>query len=138
MACDFTLKTLIAPKMNLRTWKRCEHTIGYTSRECFSLTLGIFQVEKFELSKDEYAKRTNTVQHFLKINKLGKYNEEEMKRIDEEKLKAESQDAELAGNVKIGDRCEARVPGFMERRGTVKFVGKTDFKPGNRLRSTCQ
>merc|ERR1712107_106267 len=35
-------------------------------------------VEKFELTKEEYNKREDTVAAYLKRNKLGKYNEEEM------------------------------------------------------------
>merc|ERR1719228_2855108 len=34
------------------------------------------KVEKFELSQEQYSKRTDTVQAFLKRNNLGKYNEE--------------------------------------------------------------
>ena len=90
----------------------------------------IEKVEKFELSKEEYSKRTNTVQSFLKTNRLGKYNEEEMKRIEEEKAKAEEEDEEKAKNIQVGQRCEVRVPGNMARRGCVKFVGKVDFKAG--------
>ena len=89
-------------------------------------------MEKFELSKEEYSKRTNTVQSFLKANKLGKYNEEEMRKLEEEKEQQEAEEAAEAAKVKVGDRCEARVPGNMARRGTVKFVGKTHFKPGEK------
>ena len=92
-------------------------------------------VEKFELSKEEYSKRDNTVQSFLKRNKLGKYNEEEMKRIEEEKAKVEKEEEEEAKGIDVGMRCEVRVPGNMARRGAVKFVGKVHFKPGERERS---
>ncbi len=87
-------------------------------------------VEKFELSKEEYSKRDNTVQSFLKRNKLGKYNEEEMKRLEEEKAKVEKEEEDTAKLIQVGSRCEARVPGNMARRGKVEFVGKVHFKPG--------
>ena len=70
------------------------------------------------------------MQSFLKANKLGKYNEEEMRRLEEEKEKQDREEEEEANKIKVGERCEARVPGNMARRGTVKFVGKTHFKPG--------
>ena len=38
----------------------------------------VANVEKFELTKDEYDKRVDTLAAYLKRNKLGKYNEEEM------------------------------------------------------------
>ncbi len=91
------------------------------------------KVEKFELSKEEYSKRDNTVQSFLKRNKLGKYNEEEMRRIEEEKAKVEKEEEEACQGIKAGERCEVRVPGNMPRRGGVKFVGKVHFKPGEKL-----
>ncbi len=87
-------------------------------------------MEKFELSKEEYSKRENTVQSFLKRNKLGKYNEEEMQRIEEEKTKVEKEEEEQARKIDVGSRCEVRVPGNMARRGTVRFIGKVHFKPG--------
>ena len=38
-------------------------------------------VKKFELSEQEYSKRSDTVQSFMKRNKMGKYNEEEMAKL---------------------------------------------------------
>ena len=87
-------------------------------------------VKKFELSLDDYSKRDNTVQSYLRRNKMGKYNEEEMKALAEAKEKEEKAEEEAAGKMKEGDRCQVTVPGNMSRRGTVRFVGKVHFKPG--------
>jgi len=87
-------------------------------------------VEKFELSQDEYSKKSGTVQDFLKKNKLGKYNPEEMKRLEEEKAAQEQKEKEDASKIKVDDRCEVKVPGNPPRRGTVKYVGEVHFKPG--------
>ena len=87
-------------------------------------------VKKFELTPDDYSKRDNTVQSYLKRNKMGKYNEEEMKALAEAKEKEEKAEEEAAGKMKEGDRCQVTVPGNMSRRGTVRFVGKVHFKPG--------
>ena len=81
-------------------------------------------VEKFELSQDEYSKKSGTVQDFLKKNKLGKYNPEEMKRLEEEKAAQEQKEKEDASKIKVDDRCEVKVPGNPPRRGTVKYVGE--------------
>ena len=42
-------------------------------------------VQKFELSAEEYSKKTGTVQDFMRRNKMGKYNPEEVARLDAEK-----------------------------------------------------
>ena len=87
-------------------------------------------VEKFELSADQYAKRTDTVQNYLKRNNMGKYNEEEMKKLQEEKAQQLQDEKKLAADFKVGDRCEVDVPGAGgKRRGAVKFIGETHFKP---------
>ncbi|CAK9822082.1 Tubulin-folding cofactor B [Anthophora retusa] len=87
-------------------------------------------VEKFEISEEEYAKRGDTVKAFLEKNKLGKYNEEEMKKKAEEKKQEEEAEAAAAQLCKIGDRCEVCVPNQPKRRATIMYVGKTEFKEG--------
>lgn len=87
-------------------------------------------VQKFEMSKEEYSKRDDTVQSFLKRNRLGKYNEEELKKMEEEKNKLEQEEKQMADAMKVDDRCEVKAPGAMTRRGTVRFVGKVHFKSG--------
>ena len=63
-------------------------------------------------------------------NKLGKYNAEEMAKIAEEKAALEREEEEAAQKMKVGDRCQVRVPDKPTRRGEVKFVGKVHYKPG--------
>ncbi|XP_045109730.1 tubulin-folding cofactor B-like [Portunus trituberculatus] len=87
-------------------------------------------VEKYELPEDEYNKRNDSVRSFLLKNKLGKYNEEEMKKREEEKEKQEKEEEEKAKTISVGSRCEVRVQGEPTRRGEVMFVGKVHFKPG--------
>ncbi|XP_063983477.1 tubulin-folding cofactor B [Diachasmimorpha longicaudata] len=88
------------------------------------------KVEKFEISEEEYSKRPDTVKAFLEKNKLGKYNEEELKKREEEKKLEEAAEEALAQALNVGDRCEVQVPSFPKRRATVMYVGKTDFKDG--------
>ena len=83
-------------------------------------------VEKFELTKDDYSKRTGTVQDFLKKNKMGKYNPEEMKKLEEDKIAQDKEETELASKIKVDDRCEVKVPGNPTRLGTVKYVGEVN------------
>ncbi|XP_033228374.1 tubulin-folding cofactor B [Belonocnema kinseyi] len=87
-------------------------------------------VEKFEISEEEYAKRSDTVKAFLEKNRLGKYNDEEMKRREEEKKKEQEAEEASARLCKIGDRCEVYVPNQPKRRATIMYVGKPDFKEG--------
>ena len=84
-------------------------------------------VEKFELTKDDYSKRTGTVQDFLKKNKMGKYNPEEMKKLEEDKVAQDKEETELASKIKVDDRCEVKVPGNPTRLGTVKYVGEVNI-----------
>ena len=83
-------------------------------------------VEKFELTQDDYSKRTGTVQDFLKKNKMGKYNPEEMKKLEEDKIAQDKEETELASKIKVDDRCEVKVPGNPTRLGTVKYVGEVN------------
>lgn len=65
----------------------------------------------------------DTVKAFLEKNKLGKYNEEEMKRKAEEKKREEEMEQETARLCKVGDRCEVSVPNQPKRRATILYVG---------------
>jgi len=89
-------------------------------------------VEKFELSKEEYSSKTDTVQAYLKRNKMGKYNEEEVANMQKEKEEQDRRDQtriETCG-LTVDARCQVSVPGQLQRRGTIKYVGKTEFQPG--------
>jgi len=79
-------------------------------------------VEKFELSAEQYANRNDTVKAFLQRNKLGKYNEEEMKKMEAEKAEQEAAELELAKAIHVGDRCEVAVPNALAKRGLVSLV----------------
>lgn len=101
-----------------------------------SKTRGEFEntdkVEKFELGKEEYSKRTDTVQAYLKKNKLGKYNEEEMAALAKEKEEREAAETKMVEEKGIveGARAEIVIQGSGKRRGTVRFVGQVHFQPG--------
>ncbi|KAK3576773.1 hypothetical protein CHS0354_014587 [Potamilus streckersoni] len=102
-----------------------------------TLKLGEFEdlskVKKLELSDEDYTKRTDSVRAFKEKNKLGRFQEvdpEEKKRLEEEKLQKKKQEQEKAESMKVGDRCEVRVPGQPVKRGVVKYIGTTEFKPG--------
>lgn len=88
-------------------------------------------VEKFELTKDEYAKKTGTVQDYLKKNKLGKYNAEEMAALAQAKEQAEKEEENMISTkgIVVDARCQVTTGGQM-KRGTVRYVGKPDFQPG--------
>lgn len=87
----------------------------------------VSKVEKFEISSEEYAKRTDSVRAFKERMKLGKFREVSPEE-EEQKRQKEKQEQEEAEAIKVGSRCEVQVGG--KKRGIVMFVGKTDFKPG--------
>ncbi|KAJ2379861.1 hypothetical protein GGI23_007904 [Coemansia sp. RSA 2559] len=87
------------------------------------------QVEKYMMDDDEYDKRTDTVRAFKRRHNMGRFADgKSAMSIDEE-----DEFKELAAAISVGSRCEvATVPGVVDyaRRGTVRFVGKTSFRPG--------
>lgn len=87
-------------------------------------------VPKFELSDDQYDSRSESLRHFLKQNKLGKYNAEELKKMEEQAEAQKAKEAEAAANIKVGDRCKVTVKGKPTRVGTVRYKGPIEVKPG--------
>ncbi|KAI1302382.1 Tubulin-folding cofactor B [Halotydeus destructor] len=91
---------------------------------------GVPDVPKFELDDEAYAQRGDSVRAFKERNKLGRFDEEAAKRKQLEEMEQAKLDDEAASCMKVGDRCEVQVTGHPSRRGTVRYIGKTQFKPG--------
>lgn len=87
-------------------------------------------VQKFELSQDEYDKKQDSVRNYLRKNRLGKYNEEEMAKLEEERKRQEAEDAAKLEQAKIGDRCKVTTKGQPTRLGTIMYKGELEGKPG--------
>lgn len=87
-------------------------------------------VEKFELTQTQYETRQDSVRSFLKRNKLGKYNAEEMKQIEEKRLEAEKRELERTESIAIGSRCKVTTAGQPTRIGTVMYKGDLEGKKG--------
>ncbi|KJA19612.1 hypothetical protein HYPSUDRAFT_217558 [Hypholoma sublateritium FD-334 SS-4] len=83
----------------------------------------VTQVDKFELSPEEYAQRRDTVLAYKQRNKVGRFAENEPL--------AEPEMAPESVNIPVGSRCEIESlePG-LSKRGTVRFVGATKFSKG--------
>ncbi|XP_037740407.1 tubulin-folding cofactor B isoform X2 [Chelonia mydas] len=90
----------------------------------------VSRVEKYEMSATDYEKRPDSVRSFLKRSKVGKFNEEEMLKKEAEQEQKLAEEKALAETISVGARCEVRVSGQPNKRGTVMFVGLTEFKPG--------
>jgi len=85
---------------------------------------------QYKLSEEEYAKRPDSLLAYLKNNKLGKYNEDEMRKKEEEKRKEEEMEEERLKRIRIGDRCKVSVPGQPTRKATIMYTGSIKPKPG--------
>lgn len=90
----------------------------------------VSQVEKYKISQEAYDQRQDSVRSFLKRSKLGRYNEEERAQQEAETTQRLTEEKAQASAIPMGSRCEVRAPGQLPRRGTVMYVGLTDFKPG--------
>lgn len=85
-------------------------------------------VDKFELTEDQYTKKQDTVRNFLKTNKLGKYDDAEMQRLEAQKKAAQEKEEQQAKQIEIGKRCMVTTSGQPTRLGTVMFNGRLDGK----------
>ncbi|VDK34174.1 unnamed protein product [Taenia asiatica] len=89
--------------------------------------------DRFKLSDEQYAERKDTILAWKKQHNLGEFREvdpEERKAAEEAKLAREAADRKLIESMKIGDRCEVRVPKQPTKRGEIAFLGETKFKEG--------
>ncbi|XP_058061638.1 tubulin-folding cofactor B [Anopheles bellator] len=87
-------------------------------------------VAKFELSTEEYDKKSDSVRSFLRKNKLGKYNEAEMAKLEEERKRQEAEDQKKIDETAVGARCRVTTKGHPTRLGTVLYKGELEGKPG--------
>ncbi|KAF9964413.1 hypothetical protein BGZ70_006496 [Mortierella alpina] len=86
-------------------------------------------VQKFELTEEDYEKRSDSVLAFKKRNNLGRFND-----AASDSSSASTQNRafeEAAQSINVGDRCEVDIGGgALKRRGTVRFIGPTEFQAG--------
>lgn len=95
----------------------------------YSISYIAENVQKFELSDDQYKDKQNTVRDFLRKNNLGKYNEEEQKKMAERKRIQADEEERLASLATIGARCMVTAKG-PRRIGTVMYKGPLEGKSG--------
>ncbi|TDL26723.1 hypothetical protein BD410DRAFT_783837 [Rickenella mellea] len=108
----------------LRDWQALKVSDKNPSRT--SLTgqfTDVSQVQKFELTEDEYAKRQDTVLTYKQQHKLGRFAPKDHE--------ASPMETDTPEHITIGSRCEVDIPeDGMKKRGTVRFVGPTKFGKG--------
>lgn len=91
------------------------------------------KVEKYEMTDSDYSQRTDSLRAFKENMKLGRFKDvdpEEEKRREAERQQKEYDEEQKARSIQVGNRCEVRLAGQPVKRGTVMYVGLTDFKPG--------
>jgi len=85
----------------------------------------VSQVEKFELTPEEYAERQDTVLAYKQRNKVGRFAPP-----------AESSASQPTPvfDIPVGSRCQVEsTEAGLNKRGTVRFFGKTKFAKGEGL-----
>ncbi|XP_069764847.1 tubulin-folding cofactor B isoform X2 [Narcine bancroftii] len=90
----------------------------------------VSKVIKYEMSNEAYEKRTNSARLFLKHSKLGLFNEEQRAKKELEMEQRHQEEKTRAEGILVGSRCEVLIAGQPTKRGTVMYVGQTEFKPG--------
>jgi len=73
----------------------------------------VSKVEKFEMSKEEYEKRDDSVAAFKRRNKLGRFGEADpavAKAAEEEAARKAAEEEQLAARIVVGSRCQVAVP----------------------------
>ena len=83
----------------------------------------VSKVEKYEMSQDDYDKRSDSVKAYKERMKMGRFNPELQKQKEEEKQKKAEGESKAIEGIKVGDRCEVKMPGHPTRRGTVQYAG---------------
>ncbi|GAA5916583.1 hypothetical protein JCM6882_002550 [Rhodosporidiobolus microsporus] len=81
------------------------------------------QVEKFELTQEEYAARRDTLLAYKQRNNLGRFSSSPSS--------PSPAPAPLDANLVPGARCRVALSPVLSRRGTVRFVGPTEFGAGD-------
>lgn len=89
----------------------------------------VSKVEKYNMSEEDYLKKEDSVRNYMMKHKMGKFSEDALKNEELAKQK-ELEEYEKAKQLKVGDRCETIVPKQPRRRGSVQYIGETEFKPG--------
>ncbi|KXL41809.1 MAG: hypothetical protein FE78DRAFT_83255 [Acidomyces sp. 'richmondensis'] len=84
-------------------------------------------VQKYEMTKDDYEARTDSVLAWKKSHKLGRFDPQ-APNIEREKVEASYREVESRG-IKTGCRCRL-LPESDARRGEVMYVGEVPEIPG--------
>lgn len=86
----------------------------------------VSQVEKFELSEQDYASRRDTVRAYKQAHRLGRFADADSTAAQSSQPAA---DAVVVPGISLGARCEVEpdTDSGLARRGTVRFVGPTEF-----------
>ena len=91
----------------------------------------VSQVPKYEMADSDYDKRTDSVRSFLRRRRWGRFDAEAERQREAEEERRRAEEAELTAAMSPGCRCVVSIPGQPRHRGTIAYVGLTDFKPGH-------
>ncbi|KAG6886787.1 hypothetical protein C0992_002372 [Termitomyces sp. T32_za158] len=85
----------------------------------------VSQVDKFELTPEEYARRQDTVLAYKQRHQMGRFAPKPEESVLDDEIPA------ISADIVIGARCEVEStePG-LKKRGVVQFVGPTKFSKG--------
>lgn len=104
--------------LNIAPYSRV-HVTDITGNTDMNLDEENEQNAGFELSEEDYAKRTDSVLNWKRENKLGRFDP----TVEQQRQKEAAQSEELTSKMNVGDRCRViSIQG--ERRGVVRFIGK--------------
>ncbi|KAF8507959.1 CAP Gly-rich domain-containing protein [Hysterangium stoloniferum] len=107
---------------NIRDWQVLKvKDTNPTSASLSGQYTDVSRVQKFEISSEEYATRSDSILAYKQAHKIGRFAPP-LQSVEPEEPKTE---------IPLGSRCEVDTgESELKKRGTVRFVGPTKFAKG--------
>lgn len=124
------LTTLDNNAAKVGTYLNCDGLRLHVIDKFTNFRIDAENIKKFEMTNDQYEKRTDSVRNFLKMNQLGKYSDDAQAKLEAKRSELNESMQKTADLCEIGGRCQITIPGKTTRRATIMYKGPIDGKTG--------
>lgn len=105
----------------------------FTEHSLYIIETYLVNAEQFYCPCDYFAPiiqhHTDSARSFMKIHKLGHFNEEDMAKKKAELAARTEEQKAAADAISVGSRCKVEVAGQPSKLGTVMYVGEWKISP---------